>query len=319
MTRITFASRRLRRVAAVFAATVIAVAGSVQAAAALSVDSSWSTAVLPQVNVRTAVLNAVSCPTATSCFAVGSTEPAAPELHTVALRKVGSSWVDMGAPDAIGSLYTQLTGISCASTTQCVAVGINGDDRIGGVVVAYAVKWDGTSWTRIRPAFNTPLATEGSRFNAVSCPAVNNCTAVGSLGYDEDRALIEHWNGTRWHIVASPVPSDALSYLHAVDCVSTSFCVAAGRVQESSGSTRPLTEQLTNGRYEYRRPIGPAESFSAVSCTARNACTAVGDIDDAGQIRRCDLCLERQVVDRQRRCRADRLQPITAGSPQCRA
>src|SRR5947209_17224579 len=67
-----------------------------------------------------------------------------------------------------------LPSVSCASDTSCVAVGdyVNPDNLEATLVE----RWDGTSWTMV-PSANPDASF--AKLDAVSCPAVNACVAVG--------------------------------------------------------------------------------------------------------------------------------------------
>lgn len=256
----------------VLPATIAAVPSALAAPMPVT-DPSWSAQVLPEQPSPTARLAAISCPTRATCFAAGSNLAPRGRADSLVLRGSGSHWTRMATPDAVGKAETYLTGISCASPTRCVAVGYAGETNIGSEV-AFAIRWDGHRWSRIRPAFDRAPAGPGSGFTAVSCPAVDRCTAVG-YAHNEGRPLIEEWNGRRWHVVTAPLPrGDVFGRLDSIDCVSTSFCVAGGQVQVK-GRLTALTEQGGHGHYAYRRPPGRGIDLVGVSCSSTTSCLAV--------------------------------------------
>jgi hypothetical protein len=117
-----------------------------------------------------------------------------------------------------------LSAISCATSTWCVAVGL---ESINNSVVTVAEQWDGTSW-RLLPTPNPTAATD-SRFTAVSCVSATDCTAVGTGNASGIQTLAESWNGTSWMIESTPnVSGGASSYLNAVSCPATTTCIAVG-------------------------------------------------------------------------------------------
>jgi hypothetical protein len=102
-----------------------------------------------------ATLSAVSCPSATSCFTVGTVDAFTP----VIAHWNGTKWTAVVGP----SNGDTPAGVSCATATSCVMVGNSFDGPV-------AQRWNGKSWLKIA----TPFA--GS---AVSCVSATSCLAVG--------------------------------------------------------------------------------------------------------------------------------------------
>lgn len=77
------------------------------------------------------------------------------------------------------------------------------------------------NWTPV----NSPnVGNTPNSLNAVGGASDNDVWAVGvssASGYTSSRALIEHWNGTRWSIVPSPTAGPTVNILTAVAAVST--------------------------------------------------------------------------------------------------
>jgi hypothetical protein len=81
----------------------------------------------------------------------------------------------------------------------------------------------------------------------VSCASATDCSAVGTYATPKGRftypteTLAEHWNGTKWSIVASPSPGANVSELAGVSCWSARHCFAVGAASASNQTT--LTER----------------------------------------------------------------------------
>jgi hypothetical protein len=71
----------------------------------------------------------------------------------------------------------ELNGVSCVSSVSCVAVGTTPATPGGHAETVLGERWSGTSWS-IEPVA-TPPAGSGV-LNAVSCPSVTFCAAVGT-------------------------------------------------------------------------------------------------------------------------------------------
>jgi hypothetical protein len=128
--------------------------------------------------LQSVFLNAVSC-TSGSCVAVGS----------VGFGQLVERWnrhrwsIQLAAG---GAALAELNGVSCVSTSDCVAVGGGPNSH-----EAIAERWNGARWS----IEGTPALARGSLLWAVSCPSATGCFAVGSRG---GLPLLERWNGTNW-------------------------------------------------------------------------------------------------------------------------
>jgi hypothetical protein len=127
--------------------------------------STWS--VQPSASAPSGGLWSVACPAATSCLAGGALDTDDGFEGAIAEHWDGAHWVltqpQFTPPEHGGPLA--LTGTSCASTTQCWAV--------GGFATATAQFWNGTHW------WQASLPASVYALNAVSCDASRPCVAVG--------------------------------------------------------------------------------------------------------------------------------------------
>jgi len=246
--------------------------------------SAWSIEAQPlewihgYIEVPSALYSA-SCPTATSCAAVGMSwyvDPgneldgpfAAVEMWN------GSTWTKQLILE-VGSL----TGVSCPSAIACTAVGSSSE--LGGAMIE---GWDGTNWTLQARA--TPQGGRDTNLEAVSCTASTACTAVGSYvdhaGTTE--ALVEIWNGTSWTVQSTPALRGAIAAtLDGVSCTSLSSCTAVGSYTEA-GRSVSLIEAWNGETWTAQTtplPSGAsASNLGGVSCTSSTACTAAGSYTD---------------------------------------
>jgi hypothetical protein len=175
------------------------------------------------------------------------------------------------------NLSNELDGVSCVSTTDCVAVGsYNLDEAHPRQTLIES--WDGINWT-IVPSPNPGTA---SLLYGVSCTSTTSCVAVGSYGnaWPPDQTLIESWNGSTWMVVPSPTPGGSYSSLDSVSCTSTTNCVAVGSYRIGSGLTdRTLIESWDGATWAIASSPSPGSTYNSlqgVSCTGATACMAVG-------------------------------------------
>ncbi len=169
--------------------------------------------------------------------------------------------------------------VSCPSPQSCYAVGL------ATGLQPFAAHWDGSAWTthtlQVVPSGDAQLV-------GVSCTSDSFCMAVGSIS--PGVPLAERWDGKSWtQLTAPPAPyppdtsgNVAGTALSAVSCTSSSFCVAVGQVgtNQSASSFSPVAELWNGVAWTVQTNFSPAppqgSALYGVSCTAPNACTAVG-------------------------------------------
>jgi hypothetical protein len=119
------------------------------------------------------LFSGVSCPTATTCVAVGSYENS---FGTLALAEAwnGTGWAVDSTPDpTTGADAPSLTAVSCASPSDCDAVG---NYSTNSLPVAYAEAWNGAAWSL--QSVPSPALSVSSFLGAVACTS-GGCSSVG--------------------------------------------------------------------------------------------------------------------------------------------
>jgi hypothetical protein len=129
------------------------------------------------------------------------------------------------------------------------------------------------------PSLPDSLATI---LHSVDCVTSTDCIAVGKQllpGYVL-KTVAEHWNGSTWKLLRSPNrPNYEFNFLESVSCVGPEFCIAAGASTKPKAE-RPLIERWDGTSWTIQ-PVPfsrkwPDMEPRSVSCTAVDACTAVG-------------------------------------------
>jgi len=246
-------------------------AGADAAGAAATPSASWRLETTPN-NAGSTVsdLSSVSCSSTSICAAVGNWAHSlsTPE-HNLADRWQNGRWTITPTPQAAGAAGSGLYSISCASANACTAVGNYAKKGAG---VAFAEKWNGTSWNLEIPAEPT-----SSELLGVSCSSATSCEAVGNSGND---AFAEAWNGTNWRVQSVPKPAGvAFTRFYSVSCTSTRACTAVG-YRSSPDNARTFAERWDGASWSLEQTPSPASamltSLSGVSCYLPKACTAAG-------------------------------------------
>lgn len=248
--------------------------GATQVLAELWNGSSWALkpARLP-VGSQSARLNAVSCPTSSSCTAVGQSQKEDAPLLALAEQWNGSSWSLHAPPAPSGSVESWLVSASCTTATSCIAVGQYTPST--GPAAPLADLWNGSTWKSIRTAI--PAGDQFATLSSVSCSSAASCLAVGNYidASGEELPLTELWNGSTWTIESPALPSGTSSGVFwSVSCPAATWCAALG---SANGA---LIANSWNGNawsmMSAPLPGGGVTSFSGLSCPSTGTCTAVG-------------------------------------------
>jgi hypothetical protein len=180
--------------------------------------------------------------------------------------------------------------VSCATTTDCVAVGFV--ETLNGATTLIE-RWNGSSWSIV----TSPNRSSARNYlNDVSCASPTWCVAVGhsetgAPALPVGGTLIERWNGTSWAIASSPNPAtDHYPLLKSVSCASASSCVAVGtsspELRCSCDESSPtlghtvLIERWNGSTWAMEPAADPPgasdRELDGVTCLAGTPCFGVG-------------------------------------------
>jgi hypothetical protein len=226
-------------------------------------------------------LNDVSCSSANSCNAVGSyVTTKGINILATAESWDGNEWTFEPVPTDTHSIAS-LSGVSCTSSTACVAVGRSQNK-------ALAEYWDGAEWQP--QVVSQPLEAKTSELLGVSCVTSTACVAVGYyFANGADRMLAESWNGSQWRVEPTPTPLGAKTgHLASVSCSSKTKCVAVGYYTSRSKTEATVAESWNGVEWTVQptpNPIGPKASYldGGVSCPSTAACIAVGHSENSSK------------------------------------
>jgi subtilisin family serine protease len=239
----------------------------------------------PWWSVTQVQLKEVSCTSTTACTAVGHYLDGAIGLAPLAERWNGTSWAIQTTPNPSGEEGSsgELLDVSCASATECIAVGRK---QVGGAPATFAERWNGGSWSIISAP--VPSGATASNLENISCPSTSFCLATGYFTKSGTPSPFSaKWDGSKWSIVDITVPGDAKSVkymkLNSISCVSSTSCLAVGNYDVSmEGDTRSLAETWNGTEWTVQsapKPEGkPLNRLMGVSCSSASQCTAVGSM-----------------------------------------
>jgi len=257
--------------------------------------SSWTIVSSPNTSsTQNNVLDAVGCASSSQCWAVGYYDSGRGIMQTLIEQWDGTSWTIVSSANTLALESNFLHGITCASASECWAVGYSADPT-GRVYQTLIEQWNGTSWAIVSSA-NT-LPAQSNFLNSITCSSPSDCWAVGysSTGNPAqsgvEQTLIEHWNGTAWSIFSSPNTSATQNNLLSdVSCTSTAQCWAVGSYNDSSGVPQTLIEQWDGNSWAISTSpnISNVQSnlVSGVACASPSQCWAVGQYSNADGVSR---------------------------------
>jgi len=149
--------------------------------------STWTPSPSPNpVGSTDTSLTAVSCATAASCVAIGSSHGNG-ATRPIAERWDGTRW-SLTGPLATKGSSAQLASIACTTATNCTAVGSAVLDKTTTPLVE---RWNGTHWS-VEPSTSRAGAFSSS-LSGIGCSATGGCYAVGNTVIDNaTTTLIEH-------------------------------------------------------------------------------------------------------------------------------
>jgi hypothetical protein len=233
------------------------------------------------------------------------------------------TWTTQTTPNPVAKTEAKLEGVSCASSTMCMAVG---SDIYKGTGIVDL--WNGTEWTLNKTTSSElkaiscpsatycmtiaksngawrlqveeflkiwvissqtpPVPTGGTiiSLNSISCSSETACTAVGSYLAEGGgyKPLVDRWNGKEWSIQTAPNPTEG-SAQRAMLGVSCPSSTSCTTVGEAS--SKPTAEHWNGTEWSVITPPNPTGAVGAtlesVSCTSSTSCMAVGNFHESGK------------------------------------
>ncbi len=233
----------------------------------------------------------VSCPTATSCIAVGATASISSssgisfEPYAVLTDNAGETWTTLSMPRAPGVI---LTSVSCVAASTCVVGGIPGVLSLASAPALFYTTDSGATWS------SSALPQGFEDLGGISCVyATTTCFAVGMRSLGQSEVITSSNSGATWQqTVAQPAFGVMSAYMpvlsgDAISCVSQAACTFVGvKAELSLGATglAPVAVSTEDGGGSFHSaPMGPYVLNPAslalptgVSCASTTACAAVG-------------------------------------------
>jgi hypothetical protein len=240
--------------------------------------SAWTVVPVPSPPGGTgAYFDGVSCTGPRFCAAVG-VHYVGGFQQNLAETWNGAAWSVTTAPDRSAGANGFLEGVSCVSTTWCIAVG---GDGAGGTEESLVERWNGTAWTIVvdAPSHLAP------GLSGVSCTSTSFCSAVGASYAGTEVPFAEAWNGSAWTVATTPAITGATQSLFStVSCALPTMCMAAG-YQDDGAESGNLVEQWNGTAWHVQAVPDPATSTArgfpgGIDCFGPTSCVLVGQASE---------------------------------------
>lgn len=232
----------------------------------------WSNRPSPNPGAYNDQLFGVAAVSASDAWAVGDEGPGAGRPNfTLAEHWNGLNWSTVASPNE-STEQNILQSVAAIASSDVWAVGYYYDNTTNEDITL-AEHWNGAGWSIIP----TPNPEAESQLFGVSATASNDVWAVGN-SYNPSSyawsALIEHWDGTSWSVVASPSPTGAYQVLYGVAAISASDAWAVA----SPTSTVPIIEHWDGNSWSIvsDAPATINGHLQGISAAGANSVWAVG-------------------------------------------
>jgi hypothetical protein len=173
-------------------------------------------------------------------WAVGLKPGGRCQYETLTQHWDGSAWRVVPSPSRT-QVDSVLDSVTVAGSNAAWAVGTAGCPAEQSRTLTE--HWNGSAWSLVASPNGGTTTNRFSTLQAVSAASDSDVWAVGAQAGVRHQApvtlpLIEHWNGSRWSIVAAPAA--ATGVLESVSADSSSDVWAVGAGQEGGASTVAL-------------------------------------------------------------------------------
>lgn len=236
-------------------------------------------------------LTGVSCVRASFCLAIGTTDDEGGGKYAIwSTRWNGHKWLRAATPAASAGTARALASISCASASNCVAVGYQGAQPVRQLVYT----WHGSRWRAVH-VINAPNADQNLLLG-VSCGSSSRCMAVGFTARASGSSgeqfvpLAQRRTTSGWHRGTPPAPRPSTGpQLSAVACTGR-HCMVTGSYLDSARRHHVFSDSWTGSSWTVRRTAnipsgGSGPLLPAISCPKVNRCVAVGSYTtSSGQV-----------------------------------
>jgi hypothetical protein len=182
------------------------------------------------------------------------------------LAQASGAWNVVPSPNP-SKTANVFAGVAAVSKNDVWAVGYKGGvNSVGNSTSRVLIEhWNGTRWSVV-PTPVVPNSVEDS-LSGVAAVSATDVWAVGRYFTDSKAlTLIEHWNGTKWSVVANPNPSPTDNFLNGVAAVSKNNVWTVGWYENNSLQRQQVLIEHWNGT-KWSMVRSPARNFPFMQLT----------------------------------------------------
>jgi len=237
-----------------------------------------------------------------NCTAAGYYTDAGAHVEAFGITQVHGAWAAASMLVLPGGARadpgTSISGLACATASDCAAVGTYYDTSSARNAVVFdrvAGTWQaGVELTMP----NNANASAAVYPTSVACPSAGGCVAAGNYqdASGDTRGFLANEVAGVWaSAVELQQPADGSAapninvYPNAVSCASTGHCTAVGNYADISGHTDALAATESGGTWSQgvkvaapaNAAVDPLAGLTSVSCRVDGSCSAVGDYGDS--------------------------------------
>jgi hypothetical protein len=246
-------------------------------------------------------VNSVSCSSSGSCSAGGYYQTPAnlpgdsdPAWQAFVVNETKGRWGNAeevpGTAALNGNAQAEVTSVSCPAAGDCEAGGYYAGGGEYGIITPFSASELNGRWglAQALPGLGGLSVSEYAELDAMACPSVGNCSAVGFYqGTPPVNLLVfgaSQKNGRWSNVVAVPAAvmpnGENYAQLGAISCWSPRNCAAVGSYVDGDGNNvDPTVATERYGRWSAITAMAGAGGYgqgNSVSCPSAGNCAAGG-------------------------------------------
>ncbi len=244
--------------------------------------AAWSIVPAPQPPGTVVSLSGVSARATNDVWAVGHSHTGNAPLQTFTEHWDGSQWTVVPSP----SLAMIGPYAANNSLADVVALAANNIWAVGSATTIVAgealiLHWDGVSWAIVDNPGANPRFYDANLLG-ITAVSPNDIWAVGQKTTTAEHNMIQHWDGTKWSIIPSPVYPTNVDFLESVSALSATDIWAVGSftIPNAEGSPYQNATMHWNGAawsiVTVPQPDPALDILTSVSAISSNDVWAVG-------------------------------------------
>jgi hypothetical protein len=244
----------------------------------------------------------VTCPTATTCVALGTYTDKAGNYAALAATETAGTFaraveIALPANAETSGQNAYLGGRACPNPTTCVAVGSYFDTS--GDAQSMAATWTKGTFARAveltlpSNAYSSPTLS-GAWDTGIACPSATTCLAIGQYDDKAGQGLVMSSTWTKGAFapaveIEQPANTSVASEsgrVQSIACPTATTCIAVGSYAagQKSVANQAMTATWTNGTFaravEPKAPSNAASQpyavLTEIACPSATTCIAVG-------------------------------------------